>query len=356
MSWELLPAASFGAYAGDWHALNADGPAAALLAPEFVQALLDEFADGGVLLAHYRLGGVVVVMTLLRARSWGRWETFQPSQAPVTLWLEQTGAVAPAMLPHLLDQLMRALPGQPLLLGLTQRDPSIYPRPAALSRTGVASYVETARISLIGTFDEFWDGRGKNLRSNLKKQRARLARDGTAVRLEMTRSAHGMAAAVADFGRLESAGWKSSRGTAIHPDNSQGRFYRNMLEAMARREAACVYRYWFGERLVAIKLCVEDRHNLVILKTTYDEALTGQYSPALLMLEEICQQLYAGQRLHGIEFYGKVMDWHRRWSDEVRMLYHVNHYRWGGLRRLHQFSRRHAIQMQPEPSAVATME
>jgi hypothetical protein len=45
--------------------------------------------------------------------------------------------------------------------------------------------------------------------------------------------------------------------------------------------------------------------------------------------------LFALRRFKGLEFYGKVMEWHRRWSDEVRTLYHVNSYRWSGLRRLH---------------------
>jgi hypothetical protein len=30
------------------------------------------------------------------------------------------------------------------------------------------------------------------------------------------------------------------------------------------------------------------------------------------------------------------MEWHLRWTDEVRTMYHVNYYRWPGLRRLHQ--------------------
>jgi hypothetical protein len=29
------------------------------------------------------------------------------------------------------------------------------------------------------------------------------------------------------------------------------------------------------------------------------------------------------------------MEWHLRWTDEVRTMYHVNHYRWPVLRRLH---------------------
>lgn len=34
-------------------------------------------------------------------------------------------------------------------------------------------------------------------------------------------------------------------------------------------------------------------------------------------------------RVRSIEFYGRVMDWTRRWTDQKRTLYHINSYRWG---------------------------
>lgn len=352
MSWSLLPARDFAEHAASWAALNHVGPADALLMPQFVQPLLREFGDGGEWLAIWRQPDQQIgIMTIVCARKPGVWETFQPSQAPVTLWLERPGAVAPAALPDLLSELMRALPGKPLLFGLTQRDPALYPQPDAHQRLEVTPYVDTARISLTGSFDEFWEKRGKNLRTNMKKQRNKLLKEEITPRLEVSRLPEQMAAAVDDFGRLESAGWKAGQGTAIHAANAQGRFYRSMLEGMAKAGRARVYRYWFDQRLVAMNLCIEGEDSMVILKTSYDETVGSQYSPAFLLLEEVCQQLYAERRLRGLEFYGKVMEWHTRWSDEVRTLYHINSYRWSGLRRLHQLwqqRRRPAVAPQPE--------
>jgi hypothetical protein len=351
MSWSLIPAARYGEHAEDWAALNVAGPAAALLAPEFVQPLLTEFGNGSEQLALWRQpDGRIGVMTLLTARKPGVWETFQPSQAPVTLWLERDGAVAPDGLPELLQALMRALPGKPLLLGVTQRDPAVHPQPLAHERLEITPYIDTARISLTGSFAEFWEKRGKNLRTNMKKQRNKLQKEEITPRMEVSRLPQQMAAAVDDFGRLESAGWKAGEGTAIHAGNAQGRFYRSMLENMARQGKARVYRYWFDQRLVAMNICVEGDDSLVILKTTYDESLGGQYTPAFLLLEEICQQLYAERRLRGLEFYGKVMEWHTRWSDDIRTLYHINSYRWSGLRRLHQlWQQRRRVAAAPQP-------
>jgi hypothetical protein len=195
-------------------------------------------------------------------------------------------------------------------------------------------YIATARITLAGSFDDYWNARGKNLRSNLKKQRSRLRADGRATRLEIVRDPARMAAAMVDYGRLESSGWKGAGGTAVAADNAQGMFYRTMLEAFCRRGAGSVYCYWIGEQLAAMDLCVEGGGCLVILKTAYDERIDKQFSPALLMREEACRLLFDEGQFERIEFYGRIMEWHTRWTDEARTMYHMNQYRWRWLARL----------------------
>ena len=208
-------------------------------------------------------------------------------------------------------------------------------RSADSARARTLDYIDTARISLASSFEAYWNARGKNLRSNLKKQRKRLQQEGFATRLQVSRTPEEMAAAVTDYGMLETSGWKAAAGSAVHADDRQGRFYRAMLEAFARRGAARVYRYWIGERLAAMDLCIEGGGCVVVLKTAYDESLGGTLSPALLMREEACRDIFEDGRFERIEFYGRVMEWHLRWTDEVRTMYHLNSYRWPGLARLH---------------------
>jgi hypothetical protein len=273
----------------------------------------------------------------------GRWATFQPSQAPLGFWL-QRDAGSPE---RFAASLLRALPGTSVVLGITQCDPMLLPRPADGACVRTLDYIDTARISLGPGFEAYWNARGKNLRSNLKKQRKRLQQDGYATRLQLSRAPHEMAAAVADYGMLESAGWKGATGSAVHADDRQGRFYRAMLEAFARRGAARVYRYWIGERLAAMDLCVEGGGCVVVLKTAYDESLGAALSPALLMREEACRDIFEDGRFERIEFYGRVMDWHLRWTDEVRTMYHLNGYRWSALAKLHALAARRRVQAAP---------
>ena len=331
MKWSLVKAAQFGAMAGQWSALHARCQGSPMLAPEFVQPLITEFGRGNEWLARCEHEGRTVAMALVVARGRGSWALFQPAQAPIGLWLQEPGLpLAP-----LLAALLRALPGVPLGFGLTQLDPDLLARPVDSSALRSFDYIATAKITLAGSFDHYWNARGKNLRANLKKQRARLDKDGVTPRLQVSRAAHEVADAVADYARLESAGWKGGGGTAVGAGNAQGRYYRAMLEGFCRRGAGSIYRYWFGEQLVAMDLCIEDANQIIVLKTTYDESVAGNLSPTLLMREEACRALFDAGRFARLEFYGKVMEWHTRWTDEVRTLYHVNYYRWPALGRLH---------------------
>jgi CelD/BcsL family acetyltransferase involved in cellulose biosynthesis len=331
MNWRVAPATTFGAHASRWTALHETCGAPSLLAHAFVAPLIEQFGSGRELLAWCEREGELLAMAVVAPVGRGSWATFQPAQAPVGLWLQRSGQD----MEQLAQGLMRALPGFPLVLGLTQLDPLLLPRPADAPAMHSLDYIDTARVTIEGDFDTYWNARGKNLRANLKKQRARLAKDGLVPRLDICRDPDEVAAAVADYGRLESSGWKAGCGTAVHASNAQGRYYRAMLEAFCARGAGSIYRYYFGDQLVATDLCVEDADSIVVLKTSYDESVPNSLSPTLLMREEATRRLFEEGRFRRLEFYGRVMEWHLRWTDEVRTMYHVNCYRWPGLRRLH---------------------
>jgi CelD/BcsL family acetyltransferase involved in cellulose biosynthesis len=334
MTWTFDSAAdpaALVAFAERWRQLHARTGASILLDWDFVAPLLAEFGSGSELLATCARDGQTLAAAIVVPSRHGAWTTFQPPQAPLGLWLQDRGQP----LEPLLRDLLRRLPGLPLVFGLTQMDPLLSARPRDGGCIGTLDYIATAHVELAGSFDDYWNARGKNLRSNLKKQRNRLERDGVATRLQVSRDAQDVAQAMADYGRLESTGWKGEHGTAVHADDAQGRYYRAMLASLCRRGQASIYRYWFDERVVAMDLCVEDGDVLIVLKTSYDESVPSSLSPTLLMREEAMRGLFEAGRIRRVEFYGRVMEWHLRWTGQVRTMYHVNYYRWPGLRRLH---------------------
>lgn len=331
MSWTIAPASHFADHAPRWRKLHARCGAPALLAADFVEPLLEQFGTGDELLAWHEEEGITTAMALVAPAGRGSWSTFQPPQAPVGPWLQQPGEDVE----QLALGLMRSLPSFPLVFGLTQLDPMLLPRPADTPSLRTLDYIVTARVTIEGSFDDYWDARGKNLRANLKKQRARLAREGIATRLDISRDPHDMALAIEDYARLECSSWKAACGTAVRAQDAQGRFYRAILERFCRHGAGSVYRYYFDNDLVAMDLCVEDRDSIVVLKTSYDGSIPNSLSPTLLMREEVCRRLFDERRFERLEFYGRLMEWHLRWTEEARTMYHVNCYRWPGMRRLH---------------------
>jgi hypothetical protein len=99
-----------------------------------------------------------------------------------------------------------------------------------------------------------------------------------------------------------------------------------MLEDFCGRSEAVIYRLRLNGKTVAGDLCLEREGTLVILKTAYDESVQG-LSLGLLLHQEIYQNVFDEGNIRVIEFYGQLRDWHTKWTNEVRTMYHVNFYR-----------------------------
>ena len=110
-----------------------------------------------------------------------------------------------------IQSLLRSLPGHALQLGILQQDPN-YPGLSDLSNCAWAEkldYMQTARIRLDGTFQEYWAGREDRLRRNNDRLRRRIAEKGLDLEFIVIRDAAVVAEAIREFGQLESKGWKA---------------------------------------------------------------------------------------------------------------------------------------------------
>lgn len=322
MTWTLHPIAQFPTFASQWDALAQARPGTPFLETAFLQPALETFGNGEELLCLCHIHGQLSAAAIVQRGPKGMWQTFQPSQLPLGAWLSNEGVDLAATV----DALVAKLPGLTLGLGVTQLDPRFHPRPQDSAKVRTQDYIETAWVDIEGSFDTYWEARGKNLRQNTRKQRNKLQTEGTTTRLECITTAADVPKAIADYGALESAGWKTADGTAIHPDNAQGKFYQKMLENFCSLRRGHIYRYWFGDKVVAMDLCICDATAIVILKTTYDESYK-QVSPSTLMRQDEFAQLFEEAKFQRIEFYGKVMEWHTRWTLNARGIYHANVYR-----------------------------
>lgn len=333
--WQLSPAKQLRALAAQWDELQQRTQPHAFLRASFLACLLDEFGNGSELLAVKAGPAGWCGAALLQPQGRGRWSSFQPSQLPLGPVLLAPGED----LGTALRQLLRDLPGLPLALGLTQLDSQHHAAPMDGPSLRSLHYIDTAWVDVDGSFEAYWEARGKNLRQNTRKQLKKVEAGGVTPRLDVIEAPEQMAEAIAQYGVLESSGWKAEQGTAISADGAQGRFYRHALEQAARDGHARLYRYWFGDEVVAMDLCVHQGDCLVILKTAYQQAHHA-VSPSTLMRAEEFEALFNESRFKRIEFFGRVMEWHTRWTDKSRSLFHVTAYRWPWLKSLQSWLHR----------------
>jgi len=313
-----------------WNALVLRAQGSPVQRAEFVFTAAEVFGGAGLRLACMRRGERIAAMAIVAGTRLLP-EVFVASQMPLGAWVQSPDEAFPVIARGLLARLPMALQ-----LGVPQLDTRFVPKPDTRFMPkpdtrfmpkppgcALLPYIHTPWLAIDGGFDAYWQARGRNLRGNLRKQRERLAAQGQPLRVAVLRSPSEIARGVADYAALESLGWKAEAGTAVAPGQAQARFYTAMLERFAGFGAAEIWCGYIGSRLVACELCLRERGEFVILKTTYDETL-APLSPAALLRREMFERLFADGDVHRVEFYGPLKEWHTRWSHEVRELYHVN--------------------------------
>lgn len=350
MTWTIYAISKLADFASQWDALARSRPGTPFLETAFLHPLIDTFGSGNERLCLYHANGQLRAAAIVKRERKGMWQTFQPSQLPLGAWISD-GSVD---MVSACNELAPQLPGLTLGIGITQLDPRIQVRPENGPKTRTQDYIQTAWVDVEGSFAAYWEARGKNLKQNTRKQRNKLQAEGTGTSLECITAADDVAKAIEDYGLLESAGWKTADGTAVHPDNAQGQFYRNMLANFCHLGRGRIYRYWFGEKVVAMDLCIHDHTAIVILKTTYDESYKS-VSPSTLMRQSEFQQLFEEQKFKRIEFFGKVMEWHTRWTENARALYHASIYRHAVVVRLLDL-RAGMRKSDPQPATAAEVD
>jgi len=345
MRWEFHSAKEFERFSHEWDEISLEASSTIVLDAVFVALLLKEFGTGRELLAIGYRGDSAQAMTVLQRKYGAFWETFQPAQAPLGAWIHRP----PHTLESLVPGLLNCLPGFALAIGITQQDPDLIGRPEDLGTVTTLDSIRASRVTLSGSFDAYWAARAKNLRNTLKQQRSLLEKNGAVLRLDAITDPADVAKALDDYGRLENSRWKPAAGTAIRPDHSRGESYGALLEQFCRRGAGKIYRYWHGDAVAAMDLCIESKDTLIVLSTACDETIRESY-PASLMRQEYFQHVFNEARIKRIEFFGNFMDRNIKWGDEVRTLYHANFYRWAALSRAHRVLGRLTAE---SPAAVA---
>ena len=354
MPWTLTPAhTAFPAFVPAWDALNrrlfGGHP---LLDSAFVGPLVELYGHETLQLACETVGGTLRSAVLVRPLGPGAWRVFALGPIQMTPALMAPDADW--------DGLVRALPGLTLLLNVNMQDPEYsHLAPCPPTRRAV-DHAQTTCIALDGDFDTYWQSRSRHLRQNVGRHRRRLTESGLALEWRTHTAPAAVAAAVDRYGVLESAGWKGRNGTALHPGNLQGEFFRRVLTTCAGRGGARVWELYVDGRLAAARFAIGTPDMLLMLKTTYDEAL-AEYAPGLLLLREVVEREFVAGRHRRIEFYTNATPEQCAWATGIRWIRHFEVYRNPlsarviGRLRTHPVDRRALLAGVAAVAAAATM-
>ncbi|MBL8470458.1 MAG: GNAT family N-acetyltransferase [Rhodocyclaceae bacterium] len=317
----------------------------------FINLLLKYFGSGRERLFFKEGEQGQKEMCLLVTGKRSGWTSFYPSQLPASpVFVQNIQSV---------DGIVAAAPAWTVQFDFLGQDPLFSRITDGLAPAQQAiPHATTISISLSGKFDDYWESRPRKLIQNIRRYGNRIAQANHQVRYVCIEAAEQMADAVARYGRLEQAGWKFEQGTAVLPDNDQGRFYAELLATFAATGNAKVYEMWLDDRLAASRLVVHDEHLFIMLKTSYDQELS-QFAPGRLLLHDVIKDAFRRVPGGSIEFYtNATLDQHE-WATHNRTIMHQTRYRSDAvlvLRELAKCASRHLKKVDDADGRERTVE
>ena len=291
-----------------------------LLSADFLSLLLKYFKNEPLYCVKAISADQTICMMVVRQKNRIIWELFKPSQAQVGLMI-----AAPKFKPEL-SSLFKSLPGLAVRLDFMSLDPHEHLSFInSLNQSESERYATNMQVRISGTFESYWNNRSKNLRKNISRYENRLDKENKKLDFRIISTSEDILSAVDRYGIIESKGWKGKIGTALHPSNQQGQFYREFLHKLSLQNNAVVYELYIEDKLVASRLCCIKRNMLIILKTTFDEDYK-QFALGRLLLKRILETLFHSQATDTIDFYTNASPEQLDWSTDSRPMYNNSHY------------------------------
>jgi hypothetical protein len=293
-----------------------------LLQSRFVEPLVRYFAPDNLVAAVSSKGRDAGGILLLQPSGHhaGTVRTaFLPAQAQIAL-------IQPGPEPaRFLNNCLQALPITTLRLDLLAVDTKYQASICRILNTTHTSRGVDMSISLSGDFEEYWKKRPRNLRKNINRYNNKVERELGELNL-IVRHKEDLPLAVDRYGFLESRGWKGTEGTALHPGNAQGQFYREILASFGATDDGLAFELWNEGRMLASRLCIRNKAQIIILKTTFDETARG-FAPGWLLLQRIVRQLFNEHENSSLEFYTNASKEQLEWCTEFRETINLSGYR-----------------------------
>jgi CelD/BcsL family acetyltransferase involved in cellulose biosynthesis len=172
-------------------------------------------------------------------------------------------------------------------------------------------------ITIDGDWESYEAGRSRKLLTELRRRRRRLADEGQ-FSFECVDGSERLDELLDEGFRVEAAGWKGARHSAIMTKVETDRFYRAVARLAAEHGWLRLAFLRLDGRPFAFDFCVEHDGVHYLLKTGFDPAYS-RYAPGIVLRYEMIARAFS-DGLRSYEFLGTNATWKLRWTDTTREL------------------------------------
>jgi CelD/BcsL family acetyltransferase involved in cellulose biosynthesis len=170
-------------------------------------------------------------------------------------------------------------------------------------------------ITIDGDWQHYEARRSRKLLGELRRRRRRLNEKGD-FSFECVDGSEDLDGLLDDGFRIEAAGWKGARGSAISSKEETDRFYRTVARWAADRGWLRLAFLRLDGRPFAFDLCFECDGVHYLMKTGFDPDF-GRFAPGMILRHEMLSRAF-GLGLHSYEFLGANEAWKLDWAEETR--------------------------------------
>ena len=208
--------------------------------------------------------------------------------------------------------------GSPHRVSLTSLDPAGSSIKACRWAAEAAGYKVISRpyqrspyLDISSDWEEYESELSRNLRLDLRRAHARLARQGR-VSIDVISGLGAADGPLREMFATEAAGWKGTRGTAILSHPNTRNFYTNIARWAAVKGLLRLFFLRLGPHPLAAYYALQDKSACYLLKGGYDTTYR-HYSPGKLLLHAVVEHCFAAH-LSRIEFHGDADAYKFQWA------------------------------------------
>lgn len=170
-------------------------------------------------------------------------------------------------------------------------------------------------LELPDSLDALLAARSRNLRSQVRRRRRHLEREGD-LALRVVSGGPTLERDLGAFFALEAAGWKGRKGTAIADDPKLRALYRSFAVRASSHDWLRLFMLELNGRLIAAELGCAFEGCGYVLKSAFDEDL-DRFRPGFVLMADVLG-VCIEEGLARYDFLGGPDEYKLRWADGVR--------------------------------------